>query len=207
MTPAVAVAGRAPASYGSWRVDSIAALGDPDLARRIQAAPGGTAPAEEAVLCERFARRIRLFGLRHLRDEHLAMELVQRVLVTVLEKLRRGAIRDPERIASFVLGTARLAARELRREGARAAPIPDGFDAAGEDADGGEEPLLGDHLARCLEALAERERAVTLLTYYAEQDAAGIGAALGTTPGNVRVIRHRALERLRRCLGLGEEEP
>lgn len=205
MSPAVAVAGHAPGAYGACVV-SIAALDDSDLARRIQASPGGAARGEESELCARFARRIRLFGLRHLRDEHLAMELVQRVLVIVLEKLRGGAIRDPERIASFVLGTARLVTREMCRDGARESPLPDGAEETAADERDPQEPLGADHLARCLEELAERERAVTLLTYYGEQDAAEIGAALGTTPGNVRVIRHRALERLRRCLGLAEEE-
>ncbi len=206
MSPAVEIAGHASGAYGV-RVVTIAALDDSDLARRIQASPDGAARDEEAVLCDRFARRIRLFGLRHLGEEHLAMELVQRVLVIVLEKLRGGAIREPERIASFVLGTARLVTREMCRHAVRESPLPDGVEETGADEREPSGILDPDHLARCIEELAERERAVTLLTYYGEQDAAQIGAALGSTPGNVRVIRHRALERLRRCLGLMEEEP
>jgi RNA polymerase sigma-70 factor (ECF subfamily) len=54
----------------------------------------------------RLAPRVRLYGLRHLRDRHAAADLVQQVLLMTLERLRAGKVREPERIASFVLGTA-----------------------------------------------------------------------------------------------------
>ena len=52
----------------------------------------------------------------------------------------------------------------------------------------------------CLSRLAERERAVVLLSFYAEKTASDIGNELGVKEGNVRVIRHRAVERLRTCM-------
>jgi RNA polymerase sigma-70 factor (ECF subfamily) len=48
--------------------------------------------------------------------------------------------------------------------------------------------------------LAERERMVVLLTFYADRSARQAGEELGVSEGNVRVIRHRAIERLRKCL-------
>jgi DNA-directed RNA polymerase specialized sigma24 family protein len=39
-----------------------------------------------------------------------------------------------------------------------------------------------------------------LLTFYAEKSAAEIAQTLGTTPGAVRVGRHRALVSMRECL-------
>ena len=48
--------------------------------------------------------------------------------------------------------------------------------------------------------LEDRERAVVLLTFYAEKNAAEVCTELQLTAGNVRVIRHRAIERLRRCV-------
>jgi RNA polymerase sigma-70 factor (ECF subfamily) len=41
---------------------------------------------------------------------------------------------------------------------------------------------------------------VVALSFYAERDADAIGAELRMSPGNVRVVRHRALARLRSCL-------
>jgi RNA polymerase sigma-70 factor (ECF subfamily) len=65
------------------------------------------------------------------------------------------------------------------------------------------EPLAldPDRLARCLQTLPERERSVVLLTFVADKAAGEVGAELGISGGNVRVIRHRALARLRECMG------
>lgn len=57
-----------------------------------------------------------------------------------------------------------------------------------------------DQLDRCFTRLADRERTVLLSTFYAERTAAQVGSDLGLTEGNVRVIRHRAIERLRQCM-------
>jgi RNA polymerase sigma-70 factor, ECF subfamily len=52
----------------------------------------------------------------------------------------------------------------------------------------------------CLARLAERERSVLVLTFYADEPSAGIAARLGLSPENVRTVRHRAFGRLRRCV-------
>lgn len=179
------------------------AVEDGELARRILGAPPGGSRADEAELCSRFAPRVRLYGLRHLRDEHAAADLAQRVLVLTIEKLRAGAVREPDRIASFVLGTARMIARNMARDGRREEPVaepPDGAEEAG-----GAEPLALDRLGRCLEGLTHRERAVVLMTFYEERRAAEIAAAIASSEANVRVIRHRAIARLRSCVEQGED--
>jgi RNA polymerase sigma-70 factor (ECF subfamily) len=55
-------------------------------------------------------------------------------------------------------------------------------------------------LRECLARLAERERTVLVLTFYAEQPSAEIAQRLGTSPENVRTVRHRAFGRLRDCV-------
>jgi RNA polymerase sigma-70 factor (ECF subfamily) len=55
-------------------------------------------------------------------------------------------------------------------------------------------------VAGCLRTLAERDRLVVLLTFYADREAPRIAEDLGLSPGAVRVIRHRALARLRDCV-------
>jgi RNA polymerase sigma-70 factor (ECF subfamily) len=55
-------------------------------------------------------------------------------------------------------------------------------------------------VAACLRALAERDRLVVLLTFYAEREAPRIAEDLGVSPGAVRAIRHRAMARLRDCV-------
>jgi RNA polymerase sigma-70 factor (ECF subfamily) len=55
-------------------------------------------------------------------------------------------------------------------------------------------------VAACLRALAERDRLVVLLTFYADREAPQIAENLGVSPGAVRAIRHRAMARLRDCV-------
>ena len=170
---------------------------DAELARHITArAEADLAAGAEAELCRRFAFRIRLYGRRHLRDEQAAADLVQDVLLTVLEALRGGRVREPEEIGSFILGTCRLIATNQRRGGQRRAELIETF---------GDEPLASadadlERLRGCVERLAERDRTVVMSTFYAEQSAAEIARALETTEGNIRVMRHRALARLQACV-------
>ena len=59
-----------------------------------------------------------------------------------------------------------------------------------------------DHLARCVQSLKERERAVIVMTFYDEQTGADVAGFLGVSEANVRVIRHRAIHQLRDCMGV-----
>ena len=174
---------------------------DGDVARAVAARAPGLAEAAETELYRRFAPRVRLYGLRHLRDEDEARDLSQQVMLLAIEKLRAGAIRDADQIASFVLGVSRMMTKDLkrldwRREKLRETFLPASMvEAPAEDA-----TLDLDHLERCLARLADRERTVVLLTFYAEKTGREVGRELRLTEGNVRVIRHRAIERLRTCM-------
>jgi RNA polymerase sigma-70 factor (ECF subfamily) len=173
---------------------------DGDLAARIAAA--GTARQcvdEERELCLRLSRRVRLYARHHLRDDDAAGDLAQTAMVLMLQKLRGGEVREPRRIGSFVLGVARMLVHD-RRRGARRERAWDGEDVPVSAAD--PDPLAREALARCLEALGQRERSVLVMTYYGEQTAAQIATAVGVSEGNVRVLRHRSLAKLRECMGL-----
>ena len=89
------------------------------LARRISEAAPGIARDAESRLYRLLAPRVRLYGLRHLRDEQAAADLMQQVLLLTIEKLRAGELREPERVGSFVFGVCRMVVLELRRGGAR----------------------------------------------------------------------------------------
>jgi RNA polymerase sigma-70 factor (ECF subfamily) len=174
---------------------------DRDLVSLIRG--GGDAAREaERALCQRYARRIRLYGVRHLRDEDGARELVQQVLVVTLESIRAGKIEQPERLASFILGTCRFLVWDQRRGDQQrqevavqaAAELPRTVDPEWERVD-------AVRLVRCLSSLPTRDLTVVRMTYQEDQSAEEIAAALALEPGNVRVIRHRALRRLQVCLG------
>ena len=157
----------------------------------------------ESEVCRRFAPRIRLYGLKHLRDEERARDLVQLVLVAVIQAMRAGRVSEPELLARFVLGTCRHIAMRVRARDARSEPM-----------DGASLELLGvepaatttlealdvEALNRCMGALDARARSVLHLSFYRDKSAEEIGEALAMTPGNVRVVRHRAMAQLRSCM-------
>jgi RNA polymerase sigma-70 factor (ECF subfamily) len=55
-------------------------------------------------------------------------------------------------------------------------------------------------LARCVQALKERERSVIVMSFYDERTSAESARSLGLSEANVRVIRHRAIRQLRDCM-------
>jgi RNA polymerase sigma-70 factor (ECF subfamily) len=177
---------------------------DTVLARRILERAPARDPAAETELCKRLAPRIRLFGLKHLRNEAAASDLAQDVLIVLLTKLREGAVRDPGQVVSFVLGTARQMVVDGRRTGARRDRLLEAFQLDVLPADeGAPETLDTARLGRCLAALSERERAVLVMTFYDDRPADAVASELGLKAGNVRVIRHRGLARLRDCMEAG----
>ena len=182
-------------------MQTIVDSSDGDLARTVAARGPGSARPAESELYRRFAPRVRLYGLRHLRDEDAARDLVQQVMLLVIEKLRAGAIRDADQIASFALGVSRTMANDLKRLEWRREKLRETFPPASMvEAPAGDAALDIDHLETCLAQLADRERMVVLLTFYAEKTGSEIGKELRLTEANVRVIRHRAIERLRTCM-------
>jgi RNA polymerase sigma-70 factor (ECF subfamily) len=175
----------------------------PDLVRRIADPdlPSSERAAAERELCLLLAPRIRLYGLRRLRDEAATADLVQEVLLSVLHNARAGTIDDPEHVERYALGTCRnLVLRVHRRERhtknfeAAALPLaehalPPAF-----------VRLDATRLAMCLGKLAAREQKVMLLTFQEDHSAQEIASVLNTSPENVRVLRHRALSALQRCV-------
>jgi len=173
---------------------------DAELAGQIGSEPSQEAEAE---FCRRMAPRIRLYGLRHLRDHAAADDLVQQVLITVLEALRAGRLRETGKVASFVLGTCRMTIQNLNRGEGRKRELLELYGRQSLTASETEGPRLDhDRLANCVQHLNERERTVVVMTYYDEQGGAEVAGVLGVSEANVRVIRHRAIHKLRDCMGV-----
>jgi RNA polymerase sigma-70 factor (ECF subfamily) len=155
----------------------------------------------EAALFSRFARRVALYGLKHLRSRSAADDLVQQVMLIVLEAVRAGRVEDPSKLASFVLGTCRNVTWDLRRAAQRRQKA----DLEATDVEASVSPpsvTEGDvaRLFQCLHGLPEREASIVRMSFMEDQSAEEIGMRLGLSPGNVRVIRHRALAKLAGCL-------
>ncbi len=171
---------------------------DIELVRRIGT---GNDRDAEAELFRRMAPRVRLYGLRHLRDEHAADDLTQQVLMTTITALRAARLREPDKLVSFMLGTCRMTVLDIRRGAQRKQRLLEQF-AAELPVSAGPSPSVDEEqLARCVQLLKERERTVIVMSFYDEKTAADLASFLRVSEGNVRVIRHRALHQLRECLG------
>ena len=188
---------RGAAWYRARSVQTEAALeaaSHGELCARVAAS--GRDLAAEAELCRRFAPRVRLYGLKHLRDEDRARDLVQVVLVAMIEALRAGRIEDPERFDRFVLGMARNCALRLRAGDTRAVPTEPAELDVGEYLPN-QDALDLEALMRCLGQLEVRARTILQLSFYRDKSADEIAGVLAMTAGNVRVVRHRAVAQLR----------
>jgi RNA polymerase sigma-70 factor (ECF subfamily) len=162
----------------------------------------------EADLCRRFEGAVRLFARRRLRKPEAVDEFAQDVMLVLIEALRDGAVDDPARLGGFVLGICRnLASDRVRQKERREAlwqrygsalappvsePAADPGDLVGYDVI---------HLEDCLTQLPQRSRDVVRLAYADALSADEIAAQLGTSAVNARVLRHRALQALRTCMG------
>jgi RNA polymerase sigma-70 factor (ECF subfamily) len=177
-----------------------------ELASRVQAG-GALAAAAEAELCRRFWQRARLYGLRHLRGVTEAEDLAQQVMEVTLSAVRSGRVDDLVLLDRYVLGVCRNVAHSLRRAGERTRkaaqrlalePTPDAVQPP--------EPPWGGHsverLTLCLSALPAREQRIVQLSFYEWKSTGEIAELLGVASGNIRVIRHRALRKLRTCMDL-----
>jgi RNA polymerase sigma-70 factor (ECF subfamily) len=170
---------------------------DEVLLRQIERGADATRAAE-AELCRRYAPRIRLYGLRHLRDAARSDDLVQIVLLAVLQALRAGRIDDLSKFDRFVLGTCRNSALRLRQHAARVELLPS--DQLPELSAAPAEPADNGALLRCLQKLDERAQRVLIRSFYDEHTADEIAKDLALSAVNVRVLRHRAVATLRDCL-------
>ncbi|HEY7698607.1 MAG TPA: sigma-70 family RNA polymerase sigma factor [Vicinamibacteria bacterium] len=174
---------------------------DAEVARRI-AEGADDAASCEAELCRRFLNRARLYGLKHLRfDVTAAEDLAQQVMVILLEALREGRVEDLDRVDRFMLGTCRNVAHSMRRADGRALETKRRL--SSELAGASTPPwdlVESRRVEECLGALPAREARLLLLLFQEGASAAEAAEDLGISQGNVRVIHHRAIARLRDCV-------
>ena len=184
-------------------LDATAAVDTPEAraARRIAGAAPGEARDAEAELYRMLAPRARRYGLRHLRDADAAADLMQHVMALTIERLRGGELREPHRVLSFVLGACRMTVIDQRRAERRREALLERYAGDLPIADIHVAPRL-DHarVADCLDRLPERERSVLVMTFYDDRPSDAVAGELGLSAGNVRVIRHRGIDKLRRCV-------
>lgn len=139
-----------------------------------------------------------------------AEDLYHDVIVAVVKAIRKGGIRDAERLPAYVKGVVRhlLSARLRRVIEFPSVPLPSWHPALTVRSTQREEMIKREYrdVARSvLDALKDRDREVLMRFYIDEQDPGVICADLGLTENQFRLIKSRAKERLtervRRAVG------
>lgn len=164
------------------------------LAERIR--KGDQAAEDELVRL--FSDRVLVMMRARTRDPEAAHELAQDVMVAVLRALRNGQVREPERLAAFVYGTARnLVSNYLRARSQhpKEEPISSELAAANpaENVETSERVVL---VRRALECLDSRDRKILLLTLVEGLKPGEIAAHLGLNPVLVRQRKSRAVKKV-----------
>ncbi len=169
-----------------------------DLAGRVRAGDG---QAEEELVA-RYHRGVGFVLRRSVRDPNLVEDLSQETFRIALEKIRRGDLREPAKLAGFLCSLARnLAIEHFRRVSAQRSSGP-----AEETLSGAEpgplEDLLRSEQARIVRRIlsdlpTERDRQILLRFYLAEEDKETICRDLGLTSLHFNRVLFRARERYR----------
>ena len=157
----------------------VSAASDGEIARAIAAAPPGEAQGEESELYRRFAAGSGRMDESTCATTRRRTISAQQVLLVTIERLRAGEVRNPDEIGSFILGTSRMLAGSTARKARRRESLTAQFHAPALYAE--PDVSTGDIAAveRCLHALAERDRRVLVLTFYAEKTSPEIATELG----------------------------
>jgi RNA polymerase sigma-70 factor, ECF subfamily len=154
----------------------------------------------EAELVARFARGVRMIISRTSSDRSVVDDLCQETFRLTLEKVRRGDVRDPDRLPGFICSLARniVVAHFRRAERTAGAVIPDTADPSPNQLD----RLLARERAAAVRAVlgelgSERDRQILLRFYVAGDSKNAICADLGLSSLHFNRVLFRARERYR----------
>ncbi len=155
----------------------------------------------EGALVARFGKGIALLLDRHCRGGD-AEDLFQDSFRLVIEKLRRGELREPEKLPAFLAQVARSLAIEHYRKAARRKTEPDSEALASVPATAASpltELLASESSALARQVVRElgtaRDREILLRFYLAEEDKDAIAADHGLSSLQFNRVLHRARQR------------
>ena len=183
--------------------------GDPEAPHVVGwvAAIAAGSPDAESAFAAHFAPRVRAMLRARLRQADDVQDLMQDALVAAILALRKGQLREPERLAAFVHGVVRnLVNNHLRGQHRRGeAPLDDDIVARLAVTDSREDDERRGVVAKGLAAIAPADREVLQLTLVDGLHPREIAQRLALSSDTVRQRKARALKRLMAAVGGGRE--
>jgi RNA polymerase sigma-70 factor (ECF subfamily) len=171
-----------------------------DLVRRILA---GERSAEDELVC-RYRRGVSIIVRRIARDPALTEDICQEAFRLVLEKVRRGEVREAERLSGFICSLARNLAIDHFRQAARRETTED-IESSRPLSDPAPDQLSvllqrekANAVRQVLKELKPaRDREILYRFYIAEEEKETICADLGLSSLHFNRVLYRARERFR----------
>lgn len=158
-------------------------------------------PDAERAFAERFLRPIRVMLLTRSRNPDLAADLLQDVMIEAICGLRRGQLRDPEKLSAFVSGIARNKLNNFYRANRRTQPLdlPDDLPDLSCTMDRVEAEQREDRAAQAIASLEPLDRSILQMTLVDGLKPGAIAQKLKISP---EVVRQRKLRATRRVIDL-----
>jgi RNA polymerase sigma-70 factor (ECF subfamily) len=154
-------------------------------------------PSAEETFVRLFGDRVRIMLMVRLRDVETARELTQDAMLASWRGIRDGQLRDPERLAAFVHGTARNVLNNYIRAHAGTPRLEPLNEAS--DAHAGLAPVDDDRrtmVAAALADLSAEDRQVLTMTLVRGLRPREIAQSLGLSVDVVRTRKSRAIKRI-----------
>lgn len=168
-----------------------------ELAVRIRAGEQNA----EAELVERYSRGVSIIIARIARDSSLIDDLCQETFRLVLEKVRRGELREPEKLSGFVCGVARNLATEHVRQPQRTQPLEPNSPLPDPKQDPLDQLLVQEQIEAVRQVLQEmkekRDREILRRFYLMEDDKESLCADFDISGLHFNRVLYRARERFR----------
>jgi RNA polymerase sigma-70 factor (ECF subfamily) len=170
-----------------------------ELVRRIRAGDA----AAESELVSRYGRGVTILVHRSSSEASAVDDLCQQTFQIALEKIRRGDLREPEKLSGFMCSLARnLVIDHFRKAAAHRFPASTEGTSAADPAPGPLESLLRVEKASIVrrvlaELPSERDREILFRFYIAEDEKDSICRDLGLTSLHFNRVLFRARERYR----------
>lgn len=185
----------------SWRQCTlivVAGLSREDLPVEVVSRIGRGDRSAEDAFARHFSRKVYALACARLRDEELARELAQDILIAVIVALRAGRVREADRLTGFVLATARNHIANHFREESRKPAMEEATEALAA-------PLLKDRLEavqrrewlrKAMERLDPQDREILRLNLVEQVRPDEIGMRTGLSAESVRQRKSRAIRKL-----------
>lgn len=180
---------------------------EPEVARNLARRIGAGDARAETEMVERYRRGLGFKLRRMTRDPALADDLLQDTFRVVLERLRSRGLEEPEKLAGFLLRTARnLFLADYRKKSRRGetldTPDPSTPGAEPPSSPGQLRQVLAEERADAVRRLlgelgTSRDRQILFRFYLAEDEKEDICADLGLSSLHFNRVLYRARERFR----------